>query len=73
MLFRSYFGRESYGAIRGTALTFQVVGAAVGPLLSGALRDWSGNYSYSLVTLGLSALVAAAVALATRRPVPVLH
>ena len=68
-----YFGRESYGAIRGTALTFQVVGAAVGPLLSGALRDWSGNYSYSLVTLGLSALVAAAVALATRRPVPVLH
>ena len=68
-----YFGRESYGAIRGTALTFQVIGAAVGPLLSGALRDWSGNYSYSLVTLGLSALAAAAVALAARRPVPVVQ
>lgn len=64
-----YFGRESYGAIRGAALTFQVVGAAVGPLLSGALRDWSGSYTYSLVVLGTSALVATFVVLAARRPV----
>jgi OFA family oxalate/formate antiporter-like MFS transporter len=64
-----YFGRESYGAIRGAALTFQVVGAAIGPLLSGALRDWSGSYSYSLAVLGTSALVAAFVVLAARRPV----
>ena len=64
-----YFGRESYGAIRGAALTFQVVGAAIGPLLSGALRDWSGSYTYSLVVLGTCALVAAFVVLAARRPV----
>lgn len=68
-----YFGRESYGAIRGTALSLQVVAQAIGPLLSGALRDLSGNYTYSLVTFGISALVAAAIALAARRPIPVLQ
>jgi cyanate permease len=64
-----YFGRESYGAIRGAALTFQVIGAAIGPLLSGALRDWSGSYTYSLVVLGTCALIATFVVLAARRPV----
>ena len=38
-----YFGRESFGAIRGVVLTLQVLAQAAGPLLSGALRDWSGN------------------------------
>jgi MFS transporter, OFA family, oxalate/formate antiporter len=32
-----YFGRESYGAIRGAALSVQVVAQAIGPVLSGAL------------------------------------
>jgi MFS family permease len=64
-----YFGRESYGAIRGTALSLQVVAQAAGPLLSGALRDLSGDYTYSLVLFGISAALAAVVALAARRPV----
>lgn len=62
-----YFGRSSYGAIRGVALTVQVVGQALGPVLSGALRDWTGSYSASLATFavlafagGLSALFASA-------------
>jgi OFA family oxalate/formate antiporter-like MFS transporter len=65
-----YFGRTSYGAIRGVALTLQVAAQAVGPFLSGALRDWSGNYTLSLTVFGAFAAVAAAVALAARRPVP---
>ncbi len=65
-----YFGRGSYGAIRGTALSLQVIAQAVGPLLSGALRDWSGNYTYSLATFGFCAVLAAFVALAARRPAP---
>jgi len=65
-----YFGRASYGAIRGVALTLQVAAQAVGPFLSGALRDWSGNYTLSLTVFGAFAAVAAAVALAARRPVP---
>lgn len=64
-----YFGRESYGAIRGTALSLQVVAQAAGPLLSGALRDWSGDYTISLVVFGISAALAAVVALAARRPI----
>jgi MFS family permease len=65
-----YFGRASYGAIRGVALTLQVAAQAVGPLLSGALRDWSGNYTWSLTVFGAFAAAAAVVALAARRPVP---
>jgi MFS family permease len=65
-----YFGRASYGAIRGVALTLQVVAQAVGPLLSGALRDWTGDYTWSLTVFGVFAALAAVVALAARRPVP---
>ena len=50
-----YFGRESYGAIRGVALSLQVLAQAAGPLLSGALRDWSGNYTESLMVFGVLA------------------
>ena len=64
-----YFGRESYGAIRGVALSLQVLAQAAGPLLSGALRDWSGNYTDSLLVFGVLAAIAAVAALAARRPV----
>ena len=41
---------------------------AVGPLLSGALRDWSGNYVWSLsLFAGLGGL-AVFVALVAQRP-----
>jgi OFA family oxalate/formate antiporter-like MFS transporter len=63
-----YFGRESYGAIRGVALSMQVLAQAAGPLLSGALRDWSGNYTDSLLVFGSLAAMAAVTALAARRP-----
>jgi MFS transporter, OFA family, oxalate/formate antiporter len=68
-----YFGRASYGAIRGVALTLQVGAQAVGPFLSGALRDWTGSYSWSLTVFGVFAALAAFVALAARRPVPVFR
>ena len=64
-----YFGRESYGAIRGVVLSMQVLAQAVGPLLSGALRDWSGNYTDSLLVFGVLAALAIVAALAARRPV----
>ena len=43
-----YFGRASFGAIRGAALTVQVTAQASGPLLSGLLRDLYGTYVPSL-------------------------
>ena len=43
MAWADYFGRESYGAIRGVALSLQVLAQAAGPLASGLLRDASGK------------------------------
>jgi len=63
-----YFGRESYGAIRGVALSLQVLAQAMGPLVSGLLRDWSGNYTDSLLLFGILAALAVAAALAAQRP-----
>jgi MFS transporter, OFA family, oxalate/formate antiporter len=69
MAWADYFGRESYGAIRGVALSLQVLAQAAGPLVSAMLRDWSGNYNGSLVLFGSLAGFAAIAALAARRPV----
>jgi MFS family permease len=61
-----YFGRSSYGAIRGVALAFQIAGQALGPVLSGALRDWTGSYSASLALYaGFTFVAGAAVLFAT--------
>jgi sugar phosphate permease len=65
-----YFGRRSYGAIRGVALPFQVLGQAAGPLLSGLLRDATGSYVVSLETFAVCAVIAVVAALFARPPVP---
>lgn len=70
MAWADYFGRESYGAIRGVALSLQVLAQAVGPVLSGILRDWTGDYRMSLALFAILATLAALVVLAARRPVP---
>jgi OFA family oxalate/formate antiporter-like MFS transporter len=60
-----YFGRRSFGAIRGVALTVQVGAQATGPVLSGVLRDATGNYDASLLSfaaLGFAGLAAALLA-----------
>jgi len=68
-----YFGRGNYGAIRGVALTGQVLAQAAGPLLSGVLRDATGGYETSLACFAiLSGLSALAAMLATPPPLPVI-
>lgn len=67
-----YFGRTSFGAIRGVALTMQVTAQAAGPLVSGLLRDMTGNYLASLMCFAALSFVAAVLALlavAPRAPV----
>jgi OFA family oxalate/formate antiporter-like MFS transporter len=66
-----YFGRRSYGMIRGVALPFQVLAQAAGPLLSGMLRDASGSYVLSLECFAVLAGLATLAALVARPPVPV--
>jgi OFA family oxalate/formate antiporter-like MFS transporter len=64
-----YFGRGNYGAIRGVALTGQVLAQAAGPLLSGVLRDRTGGYETPLACFAvLSGLSMLAALLATPPP-----
>jgi sugar phosphate permease len=63
-----YFGRANFGAIRGLALSAQVLAQAAGPLVAGILRDLTGDYRVAFSAFVAIALVAAAVALAARRP-----
>ena len=63
-----YFGRANYGAIRGLALSAQVLAQAAGPLLSGALHDWTGGYRDSLECFAALSFLSILVALAARRP-----
>jgi sugar phosphate permease len=63
-----YFGRSNFGAIRGVTLSAQVLAQATGPLLSGALHDWTGSYSASLYTFATLAGLGMLAALAARRP-----
>jgi OFA family oxalate/formate antiporter-like MFS transporter len=64
-----YFGRAHFGAIRGIALSAQVLAQAAGPLLSGALRDWSGDYRLSLECFVALAVASTLAVLLARRPV----
>jgi sugar phosphate permease len=63
-----YFGRNSFGAIRGAALTMQVTAQAAGPLLSGYLRDLTGDYTASLASFTVLSGVAVLLALLARAP-----
>jgi OFA family oxalate/formate antiporter-like MFS transporter len=63
-----FFGRESYGAIRGIALSIQVVAQASGPLISGVMRDATGNYILSLHCFLGFAVASLAVAMFLRKP-----
>jgi sugar phosphate permease len=63
-----YFGRLSFGAIRGIALTVQVSAQAAGPMVSALLRDATGNYDASLATFALMSAAALAAALLARPP-----
>ncbi|HZD25702.1 MAG TPA: MFS transporter, partial [Alphaproteobacteria bacterium] len=66
----NYFGRASFGAIRGMALTVQVLAQASGPLLSGILRDLTGDYRLSLACFAVLGFAGALIAFFARPPAP---
>ena len=63
-----YFGRANYGAIRGIALSVQVLAQAAGPLLSGVLYDLTGAYTVSLHCFTALSVLSIFAALAARQP-----
>ncbi|MBV8890338.1 MAG: MFS transporter [Alphaproteobacteria bacterium] len=68
MAWADYFGRANFGAIRGIALSAQVVAQAAGPLLSGVLRDWTGTYSLSLRCFAVLSCLSVVAVLMARPP-----
>jgi len=64
----NYFGRRNFGAIRGIALTIQITAQALGPLLSGLLRDWTGQYRASLICFAALSAIAALSAVLIKAP-----
>jgi len=68
VVWADYFGSTSYGAIRGTALSMQVLAQACGPITAGALRDAYGDYTRSLTLFAVLAGASVLVALAARKP-----
>jgi OFA family oxalate/formate antiporter-like MFS transporter len=63
-----YFGRTHFGAIRSVALSAQVVAQAAGPLISGALRDWTGDYQLSLAVFAMLGGLGTLAALVAVKP-----
>jgi sugar phosphate permease len=63
-----YFGRASFGAIRGVALTMQVTAQAAGPLISGVLRDLYGSYTVPFACFAALSFASVAMALLARAP-----
>ena len=63
-----YYGRASYGAVRGIALSVQVLAQASGPLVSGILRDWSGGYELPLQCFAALSVLSVVAALLARPP-----
>jgi len=63
-----YFGRTHFGAIRGIALSAQVLAQAAGPLLSGVLRDMTGDYQLALEAFAVLAALSVVAALMARQP-----
>jgi MFS transporter, OFA family, oxalate/formate antiporter len=63
-----YFGRANYGAIRGIALSVQVLAQAAGPLLSGVLYDLTGTYAVPLYCFTALSMLGVLAALAARPP-----
>jgi MFS transporter, OFA family, oxalate/formate antiporter len=63
-----YFGRANFGAIRGLALSAQVLAQAAGPLLSGLLRDLRGDYQLALNCFAVLSALSVIAALAARAP-----
>jgi cyanate permease len=50
------------------ALSFQIAGQAAGPVMSGALRDWTGSYGAALAAFTALAAAAGVAALFAAPP-----
>lgn len=59
VIWASYYGRLSLGAVRGIAFPIQTTVTALGPLTVGLLYDLSGSYASSFALMALTCTLAA--------------
>lgn len=57
MLFANYFGRRSFGTIRGFVAPVITGVSALGPIFAGMVRDATGSYSFAYQTFAIVFLV----------------
>ena len=62
------FGRDNLGSIRGISVPMQAVAQALGPIISGALFDITGDYDTSLILFSILSFGAAILALFAVKP-----
>ena len=63
-----YYGREHLGAIRGYALSAQIGGQALGPVMSGFMFDATGSYQLPLMVFTATASLAGLLVLFATPP-----
>lgn len=68
MLFANYFGRKSFGTIRGFAAPIMSGVSMIGPIFAGAVRDYTNNYDLAFSIFSIVFIVAL-VAFAIAKPV----
>lgn len=69
----SFFGRQSLGSIKGSAMTVTVLGSALGPLPFGLAYDYFGGYDEILLILITLPLLGIAASLLAKKPVKEVH
>lgn len=68
IIWADYFGRSNFASIRGIVLTIQISAQAAGPVISGALRDWSGTYEFSVLLFAGMSICASIISIVVRPP-----
>ena len=63
-----YYGRQNLGSIRGLALSFQVAGQGIGPLVAGFMFDATGSYQMPLMVFTVAAFLAGLMVLGATPP-----
>ncbi|MBT2681583.1 MFS transporter [Bacillus sp. ISL-35] len=65
----SFFGRQSLGSIKGSAMTVTVLGSALGPLPFGLAYDYFGGYEEILLITIILPILGITVSLLAKKPV----
>ena len=63
-----YFGRKSIGMIIGLSSLIIVIGQIGGPMIAGALADWTGNYRAGFTLLAILSGMGSLFFMLAKRP-----